>query len=74
MHEIILIVIETDTFVFQGSNKYGSQRGKKYPKDVLKANLQTSILDILQPKFNAPFKISIQVVLNTTTVGSSKRW
>ena len=31
---------------------------------------KTSILDVLQPKFNAPFKTSIQVVLNTTT----KRW
>ena len=35
---------------------------------------KTSILDVLQPKFNAPFKTSIQVVLNTTKVRSSKRW
>ena len=28
--------------------------------------LKTSILDVLQPKFNAPFKSSIQVVLSTT--------
>ena len=36
--------------------------------------LKTSILDVWQPKFNAPFKTSIQVMLNATTVGSSKRW
>ena len=36
--------------------------------------LKISILDALQPKFNAPFQISIQVVPNITTVGSSKRW
>ena len=35
--------------------------------------LKTSILDVLQPKFT-PFKTSIQVMLNTITVGSSKRW
>ena len=32
--------------------------------------LATSILDVLQPKFNTPFNISIQVVLKTITVGS----
>ena len=35
--------------------------------------LKTSILDVLQAKFNAPIKTSIQVVLNTTTEVSSKR-
>ena len=34
--------------------------------------LKTSILDVLQPRFNDHFKTSIQVVLNTTTEGSSK--
>ena len=36
--------------------------------------LKVNILDVLQPKFNAHLKTSIQVVLKTTTVGSSKRW
>ena len=36
--------------------------------------LKTSILDVLQPKFNAPFKTSFHVAITTTTEASSKRW